>query len=167
MSTMTTSKARLSFAVLVLGIVATAMSASPAQAAVTFSFTSKLELNPLPFTDAAHNAYWHGKGKYSNSHDVWKVTLTVNTDDKHPNDPDPGIITIDKMHFKAVNMKIGGKPHEVDLQGTISTFDNSILLTGTTQSGRTATLQGVVRSWWTVKGVRKGPNVIQAVLSFK
>jgi hypothetical protein len=111
------------------------------------------------------NAYWIGQGKYSDSRDVWEVMITMNTLDKHPNVPAPGIITIDKWAFKAVNMKTG-VVHQVDLAGTVSLLDGSVHLTGATSSGVIVNLHGIVRSWWTVKGARKGPNVIHGVLSF-
>ena len=42
----------------------------------------------------------------------------------------------------------------------------TVHMTGTTASGVNVTLNGVIRSWWTVKGVRKGPKVIHSTLSF-
>ena len=123
-----TSKVRLFFVVLGLGIGVTAISAASAEAALTFSFTKKLDLNPRPFADAAHNAYWRGRKKYSNSHDVWEVTTTLHVDAKFPNTPIPGVIAIDNIHFQAVNTRTG-ELHQVNLHRFISALDNSVVLT--------------------------------------
>ena len=125
----------------------------------TIKYIQKLDLSPLPFTDG--NAYWNGVAKSDASFGVWKLKITMNETAKSSSN---GIITISDPGWVVELKNIQtGQTLTKTFTGTVSALTGEVSMTSTDGD----CLKGIVRSWWKVRGVAKGPNVIQGVITLK
>ena len=130
-----------------------------AQQPEVFSFFQKLEVSPEPFTDGY--AYWSGKGKFAGSKAVFDLDVKLYTDDKSPNDPAPGLITLTKITY-TISSK-GTLVKEVELAGTVNLNNRTMYLVGDNVS-----MAGVIKSIWVRQPEKnaRGPLLIHGQLWF-
>ena len=123
----------------------------------TITYLQKLDLNPTPFSDG--NAYWTGLAKSDSPKGIWDFKITMHESAKNPAN---GVITISGSGwvFVATN-KMTGATLSRTFKGTITAATGVVSM----YSDQGDTLQGIVRAWWKVKGVRQGPMVIQGVIT--